>query len=222
MPVLESVNVGARRAIRAKSGFTGIDKVPTPARVEVSAPGPKGSGGSGLAGDVICDTESHGGDDQAVYAYAREDLDWWKSQLRRPLRSGVFGENLTTVGLDLTQARIGDRLRIGDGVVLQVTGPRIPCATFAAWMEEKGWLKTFTRRARPGAYLRVVVGGAIRAGDPVAVEFRPDHEVTVGTVFRALTLEPELLPGLLAASEYLDDELVQRAERRQPFELDAV
>lgn len=222
MPVLESVNVGTPRPIRAKSGVTGIDKVPTAERVAVSAPGPKGAGGSGLAGDAICDTKSHGGDGQAVYAYAREDLDWWQSELHRPLRSGTFGENLTTAGLDLTQARIGDRLRIGDHVVLQVTGPRIPCATFAAWMDEERWLRRFTRRARPGAYFRVVAEGWIRAGDPLVVEFRPEHDVTVGIVFRALTLERELLPGLLAASDYLDDELVERAKKGRPFEIEAV
>ena len=184
-----------------------------------SAPGPKGSGASGLAGDVICDTRHHGGDDQAVYAYAREDLDWWQAELGEPLRSGVFGENLTTVDLDVTEARIGETWRIGDRVVLQVTSPRIPCATFAVWMNRKGWLKAFTRCARPGAYLRVLAAGDIRVADPVVVEFRPNHGVTVGTTFRALTLEPELLQGLLEASEYLDEEIVRRATNREPLVL---
>lgn len=216
---IQSVNVGVARAVRAKSGLTGIDKLPTRGRVAVSAPGPKGSGGSGLAGDVICDVQSHGGDNQAVYAFAREDLDWWQRRLQRTLRSGTFGENLTTLGIDVTEARIGERWRIGDQVVLQVTGPRIPCATFAAWMEEAGWVKTFTRRARPGAYLRVVAPGEIRVADALAVEFRPDHDVTVGMTFRALTLERDLLPRLLAASEYLEEEIIQRAVKRQPFSL---
>lgn len=214
---VQSVNVGVARAIRAKSGVTGIDKLPTPEPVAVSAPGPKGSGGSGLAGDVICDLKSHGGDAQAVYAFAREDLDWWQSQLERPLRSGTFGENLTTRNVDVTGARIGERWRIGDHVVLQVTGPRIPCATFQAWMRQAGWVKIFTRRARPGSYLRVVAPGQIQVDDPVVVEFRPEHEVTVGITFRALTLERDLLPELLAASDYLEEEIVQRAVRRQPF-----
>jgi MOSC domain-containing protein YiiM len=166
---------------------------------------------------VVCDTDNHGGNRQAVYAYAREDLDWWQSELDRPLRSGVFGENLTTVGLDITEARIGETLRVGGRVILQITGPRIPCATFAAWMDEEGWLERFTRRARPGAYLQVVAAGQIRVGDPVMVEFRPDHDVSVGMAFRALTLEPKLLPGLLAAADYLEEEIVERAETRQPF-----
>jgi len=217
MAVVESVNVGVMRSIGAKQGVTGIDKVPTSAAVHVSAPGPGGSGRGGLDGDVICDAEHHGGDAQAVYAYSREDLDWWESELGEPLRSGMFGENLTTSGLDVTAALIGETWRIGEAVVLQVTSPRDPCSVFATWIDHKGWLKSFTRRARPGAYLRVLAGGAIRAGDPVVVEFKPAHTVTVGTIFRALTLEPELCRGVLEASEYLEEEIVRRAERSEPF-----
>lgn len=216
---VQSLNIGVARPVRAKSGRSGIDKLPTSEPVAISAPGPKGSGGSGLAGDVICDVGAHGGDSQAVYACAREDLDWWQSELARPLRSGMFGENLTTIGIDVTGARIGERWRIGDDVVLQVTGPRIPCATFAAWMDEAGWLKTFTRRARPGAYLRVVVPGEVQVSDPVTIEFRPDHDVTVGMSFRALTLDRDLLPDLLRASDYLEDELIQRAVTRRPYSI---
>jgi MOSC domain-containing protein YiiM len=219
MSFVQSVNVGQRGLILAKSGTTGINKVPTAAPVMVSAPGPKGSGAGGLAGDVICDVEHHGGEDQAVYSYAREDLDWWEAELGEPLRSGMFGENVTTAGLVVTDARIGETWRIGEQVVLRVTSPRIPCATFAVWMHRKGWLNAFTRRARPGAYLRVLVGGDIQVTDPVVVEFRPDHDVTVGMTFRALTLEPELLRGLLEASEYLDEEIVRRARSREPMVL---
>lgn len=150
---IESVNVGVARPIRAKSGMTGIDKVPATGAVQVSAPGPKGSGGSGLAGDVICDVVHHGGDGQAIYAFAREDLDWWEEQFDSPLRSGVFGENLTTCDMDVTAARLGETWSVGHDIVLRVTAPRIPCSTFAMWMGHKGWLRSFTRRARPGAYL---------------------------------------------------------------------
>jgi MOSC domain-containing protein YiiM len=219
MAVVQSLNVGVLRQVGAKNGFTGIDKLPTREVVSVSAPGPDRSGVSGLAGDVICDSENHGGDDQALYAYAREDLDWWQAEWGAPIRSGMFGENLTTSGLDITGSLIGERWRVGDGVVLQVTGPRIPCATFAAWVNRKGWLKAFTRCARPGAYLRVLAPGEVRVDDPLVVEFRPNHRVTVGTSFRALTVEPEGLPGLLEAFEYLPGELADRAANRDPFVL---
>lgn len=216
---VQSVNVGIPRPIRAKSGLTGIDKRPTERSVKVFAPGPKGIGGSGVEGDAICDRDNHGGDDQAVYAFAREDLDRWETELREPLRSGVFGENLTTLRLDVTNSRIGETWRIGDELLLQVTGPRIPCATFAAWMRREGWLKMFTTRAQPGAYLRVLVPGSVREGDSVAVEFRPTHDVTIGLAFRALTLEKDLLPRLWPAVEYLDDETIGRVRKREPFEI---
>ena len=96
---------------------------------------------------MICDAKNRGGGSQAVYAYAREDLDWWEAELGEPLRSGRFGENLTMAGLEVTDALIGEIWRVGDSAVLQVTGPRIPCATFVVWMNRKGWLKEFTRRA---------------------------------------------------------------------------
>ena len=219
MGIVQSLNIGARRPVAAKSGWTGIDKLPTTGPVAVRAPGPKGTGAGGLLGDVICDVENHGGDDQALYAYAREDLDWWQRELGEPLRSGSFGENLTTSGIDTTEALIGEQWRIGEHVLLQVTSPRIPCSTFAVWMRDRGWLKTFTRRGVPGAYLRVLAPGDIRAGDPVSIEFRPAHRVTIGVTFRALTLEPDLLGTLLEARDYLADDIIQRARDRQPFNL---
>lgn len=209
-----SVNLAVPRHSPATDpGITGIDKRPATGPVQVAAPGPKGSGRTGLAGDRVFDLPHHGGDDQAVYAYAREDLDAWQAELGRPLNGGVFGENLTTSGLDVTGALVGERWRVGADVLLEVTLPRIPCRTFAHWMDERGWIKRFTEWARPGAYLRVVAPGEISAGDPVGVESRPDHDVTVGVVFRALTTEPELLPRLLAA-ETLPEAVREKVLRR--------
>ncbi len=194
---------------------TGIDKRPTSEPVPVRAPGPMHGGlGSGLVGDTIGDQQFHGGDDQAVYAYAREDLDEWQARLDRPLTNGSFGENLTTAGLAVNDARIGERWQIGDGgPLLEVSRPRIPCRTFAAWLEIGGWVKTFTAQAVPGAYLRVVTPGTLRAGASIEVVSRPAHDVTVALVFRALTLEPELLPSLLPA-DALPDVLKERIQQR--------
>ncbi|WP_275466066.1 MOSC domain-containing protein [Streptomyces noursei] len=204
---LLTVNVGRSLiAPYAAAHGTGIDKRPAPGPVAVAAPGPKGIGGSGLAGDAVLDRVRHGGDDQAVYAYAREDLDDWQRQLDRTLPNGVFGENLTTTGLDVTDARIGERWRIGGELLLEVTSPRVPCRTFQGWLDEPGWVKRFTRAAVPGAYLRVLTPGEIRAGDPVRVEHRPDHDVTVALMFHALTTRRELLPRLLDAGPPLPAE----------------
>ena len=222
MAKVDSVNLGRPRLNPHKEvGWTGIGKQPTDGPVEVRAPGPKSTGlGSGLVGDFIGDGKHHGGDDQAVYAFQREDLDEWERRLGRELPNGFFGENLTTIGLDINNARIGERWRIGDEVVLQVTAPRIPCATFRGWMGEKGWAKIFTAAGRPGAYLKVITPGAIRAGDAIEVIDRPDHDVTVTLLFKATTTERELLPQLLAAEAYLDQETIEMARHRKIFLLD--
>jgi MOSC domain-containing protein YiiM len=219
---VDTVNLGGPRPNPHKdTGWTGIGKQPTLQPVEVRAPGPKTTGlGSGLVGDFIGDGEHHGGDDQAVYAFQREDLDEWERRLGRELPNGFFGENLTTVGLEVNDARIGECWRVGQEVVLQVTAPRIPCATFRGWMGEKGWARIFTAAGRPGSYLSVVIPGTIRAGDPIEVIDRPDHEVTIGLFFRATTTERELLPRLLAAEAYLDQETTEMARQGKLFLLD--
>ncbi|MGC4945978.1 MOSC domain-containing protein [Streptomyces sp. DT224] len=214
-----SVNIGRPRPNPWKGiSATGIDKRPVDGPVAVAAPGPKGTGAVGLAGDRAYDVKHHGGTDQAVYAYAREDLDGWEAELGRPLANGVFGENLTTLGVDVNGALIGERWRIGPDVVLEVSCSRIPCATFQGWLERDGWIKRFTRAALPGAYLRVIEPGEIRSGDRLEIVHRPAHEVTVALEFRAMTLEPELLP-LLAVADALPEEgkeLIRRRTRATP------
>ncbi|MCX3060331.1 MOSC domain-containing protein [Streptomyces beihaiensis] len=211
---LLSLNLGRPKPVEytdQAEGVTGIDKRPVEGPVRVSAPGAKGTGGSGLAGDAVCDKRHHGGDDQAVYAYAREDLDAWERALGRTLPCGVFGENLTTEGVDVTGAKIGERWRVGSDLVLEVTTGRIPCRTFQGHLGEKGWVRRFTRDGASGAYLRVIEPGEIRAGDPIEVVHRPDHEVTVSLVFRAVTTERELLPRVLAAGDALHPEELRAA-----------
>jgi MOSC domain-containing protein YiiM len=213
-PSVLSVNIGKGAAVAAaEAGLTGIDKRPVTGPVAVAAPGPKGIGGSGLAGDEICDLRHHGGNDQAVYAYAREDLDRWQRELGRELHNGVFGENLTTLGIDLGEVRIGERWRVGRGLVLEATSPRIPCNTFAAWLGERGWVRRFTRAATSGVYFRVIEPGEVAAADPVEVVHRPGHEVSAAFLFRALTTEPELRPRVIAAGEALGAPELRKARR---------
>jgi MOSC domain-containing protein YiiM len=172
-----------------------------------------GDGTVGLAGDRVYDVRNHGGTDQAVYAYAREDLDGWATEMGLALRNGVFGENLTTAGVAVNDALIGERWRIGADVILEVSCPRIPCGTFQGWMGRQGWIRRFTQAAQPGAYLRVIEPGDIQSGDPVEIVDRPDHDVTVAMTFRALTLEDDLLPRLLVATA-LPADIIELAGRR--------
>ncbi len=222
MPQVSSVNLGVLASVGSgrRSRPSGIDKRPTVERVEVRAPGSRADGlGSGLVGDQIGDHRHHGGDRQAVYAFAREELDHWEQVLGRRLSDGSFGENVTTAGLPVSDAVIGERWRVGPDVELRVTGPRIPCQTFRAHLGAPGWLRTFTASGRSGAYLEVVRPGTIGAGDPIEVTHRPAHGVRVSDAFRALTLEPEHLPALLAAGADLDAEIRTMAREGRAFNL---
>ncbi|SFQ95112.1 MOSC domain-containing protein YiiM [Lentzea waywayandensis] len=222
MPVVLSLNVAQKTAPadHARVGATGIDKRPVDGPLRVSPPGAKGTAGSGVAGDSIADWNAHGGDYQAVYGYAREDLDWWQSELGTELGAGQFGENLTTQGIDHTNALVGEHWRIGTAL-LEVTGPRIPCRTFAEFLGQRGWVKRFTQAARPGAYFRVLEEGLVGPGDEITVVHRPGHDVTVELFFRAVTTEAALLPRLLAAGDSVPPEVVELVHRRSAVELDS-
>jgi MOSC domain-containing protein YiiM len=162
--------------VRGDLDLTAIDKRGQDGRVPV--------GPLGVMGDDQYDKRHHGGPLQAVYAYASEDAAWWASELGYEITPGRFGENLTTAGLDVTDAVLGERWRIGDdGLVVKVTAPRIPCTTFQGWMDEPHWVKRFTEHGAPGAYLRVMAEGTVGAGDEIEVVHRPDHGVTIGEVF---------------------------------------
>lgn len=156
-------------------GVTAIDKRPVEKRLRVRP--------LGLHGDVQADRKHHGGASKALYAYADEDAQDWAAELDRPIPPGLFGENLRTSGIDVNGAEIGERWRIGDEVVVEVTCPREPCATFQRRMQEPQWVKRFTERGRPGAYLSVVKSGGIGAGDRIEVLSRPGHGVTVASWF---------------------------------------
>jgi MOSC domain-containing protein YiiM len=181
--------------IAAQTARTGIDKHPVDHPVTVRAPGPAKPG---LIGDHIGNGKLHGGDDQAVYAYAREDYDWWETELGRDLRGGCYGENLTTTGVDVNGALIGDIWQIG-ALRLQVSYWRTPCATFQRQMGEPRWVKRFAAANRPGAYLRVLAPGEVRAGDEIKIADRPARSLTVAEAFHIYLNEPESVARLLDA-----------------------
>jgi MOSC domain-containing protein YiiM len=157
-----SVNVADVREveINGKSVRTGIFKLPVDWRVEVRE--------LGLVGDTQVNKRVHGGPEQAVYAYAQEDIRWWEQELGRELGSGFFGENLTLAGVDVTGATPGERWAVGTAL-LEVTKPRAPCSKLGAKAGDRRFIKRFAQAGRPGAYLRVVRTGAVAAGDTVEV-----------------------------------------------------
>jgi len=204
-----SVNVGRPTELR------------TPKRVVLSSivkhpiSGPVTARGVNLEGDEQADKANHGDFSKAVYAYAREDAAWWEEVIGRPLAYAAFGENLSTSKIDLTQARIGDRWRIGT-VELQVTGPRIPCYKLAAVMDDPGFVRRFAQAGRPGAYLSIAREGKLRAGDRIEVVSRPEHGVTVGMVANATLLDPSRLPALEPARGDFTPQLAAWVASRTP------
>ena len=204
---LASVNVGRPSVVGMRRGrpvHSAIGKAPVERRVRVE--------GVNLGGDDQADRRLHGGPDKAVYAYAFEDIAWWAQELDRELGPGAFGENLTTEGVDVSGAVVGERWQVGDAL-LEVAQPRLPCFKLGLKFEDPTMLKRFTLASRPGAYLRIVEEGELGAGDAIEVFGRPDHGVTVALVADAIQLDETLLRDVLAATQ-LPGELYRWLERR--------
>ncbi|MEQ6902986.1 MOSC domain-containing protein [Nocardioides sp. YIM 152588] len=199
MAHLVAVNVGTPREV----GFAGRTSRTAIAKEPVD--GPVRAHRLGLDGDQVANTDVHGGFDQAVYAYASEDLDWWAGELGREIGPGVFGENLTTAGLDLNAAVVGTRWRVG-GALMEVASVRTPCNVFKGWMGDQGyddtqWVRRFTAALRPGPYLRVLEPGEVAADAAIEVESVPEHGITVVDLFVALNLDRARLPELAAIED---------------------
>ena len=191
------MNVGQVRKFEYEGqlGTSSIWKSPVAGRVAVR--------GVNIEGDDQADRSVHGGPDKAVYSYAIEDTRWWEQELGRVMEMGQFGENLTTEGVDLTSALVGERWAIGS-VVLEVSEPRMPCWKLGMKMGDPGFLRQFTQAGRPGTYFRIIEEGDIGAGDEIEVVERPDHDVSVGDIFRIYTRdrgEAERMLGVPQMSE---------------------
>lgn len=201
-----SVNVAEPRELEwlGRRATTSIWKEPVAGRVRVAV--------TNLAGDLQADLRFHGGADKAVYAYAREDYNWWEEELGSPLADGTFGENLTLAGVDVTCAVVGERWRVGSAL-LEVTGPRTPCWKLGARMESAEFPVYFAAAGRPGAYLRVVTQGELGAGDEVELAHRPGHGLAVGAVAKIYHGDRERCAELLRAPQ-LGEEWRAWAEER--------
>ena len=195
---LLSVNVADVREIPRRGSMikTGIWKLPVEGRVAVR--------GVNVDGDTQADLNVHGGEFQALYAYAREDYAWWEEELGRELVPGTFGENLTVEGVDVTGALVGERWRIGTAV-LEVSLPRIPCFKLAHKMEDPQFIKRFAHARRPGTYLRILDEGELGAGDPVEVVSRPAHAVTIGLLNEIKLHDRALASKVVEAKDELPD-----------------
>ena len=211
---VRSVNVGTPREFEyaGRPARSAIWKSPVAERVAAR--------GINLDGDAQADRKAHGGPDKALYAYAREDALWWEPAIGRSLAFGEFGENLTTEGIEVNEALIGERWQIGSAV-LEVSEPRIPCWRLGVRMNDAKFPRRFTEAMRPGTYLRIIVEGDVGAGDEIGVLDRPDHDVTVRDVFRIYTREHDQVERLLSVPRLSDSwkrwaaDLLERSKQRR-------
>jgi MOSC domain-containing protein YiiM len=188
-----SVNVGTSRTVEhnGKEVSTAIWKHPVTGRVAAR--------GVNLDGDDQADRSVHGGIDKAVYAYAREDYEWWSAELgTEALEPGMFGENMTVSGIDLNTAEVGERWRVGSAL-LEVSEPRFPCFKLGIRMGDPKFLKRFATARRPGTYLRIIQEGELGAGDRIEIIDRPGHGVTIGLFAEAYLGDRSRLDELLTA-----------------------
>lgn len=172
-----SVNVGRPRDVvrNGRPAKTAIWKASVPGRIAAT--------GVNLDGDDQADRMAHGGPDKAIYAYASEDYTWWREHLAHPVDHAAFGENLTTAGIDVTGAVIGERWHIGS-TLLEVSEPRVPCWRLNLRMDDSRFIKRFVAAGRPGGYLRIITEGDIGAQDAIEIVAVPAHGLTIGDVGR--------------------------------------
>lgn len=188
------VNVGGVRTVDVgeRTITTAIWKSPVEGRVAVR--------GVNVSGDDQADREVHGGEHKAVYAYAWEDTLWWQRELGRDLEPGNFGENLTLSGVDVAEAVVGERWRVGSAL-LEVSEPRFPCFKLGLRMGDPRFVKRFAAARRTGTYLRIVDEGDVGAGDAIERLARPDHGLTIALFAEAYLGDHALAARLLEAPQ---------------------
>ena len=154
-----SLNVGRPRLLtwKGETFKTGIFKNPVAGRIMLRE--------TNLDGDRQADLSVHGGPNKAVYGYASEHYSYWHAKLpKEELPWGAFGENLTTEGILETKLSMGDRFRLGSGVI-RVTTPRWPCYKLAAKFQSDAMIGHFLRSGHSGFYFAVDDEGEVGAGD---------------------------------------------------------
>ncbi|MBT8113087.1 MAG: MOSC domain-containing protein [Gammaproteobacteria bacterium] len=206
-----SVNVGTPREFEYKNrnAKSAIWKSPVTGRIAAR--------GVNLDGDDQANRVAHGGYDKAVYAYAIEDIAWWEQQVGQTIHYGVFGENVTTHGISVNEALVGERWEVGT-TILEVSEPRIPCWRLGVRMEDKTFPRQFTQALRPGSYLRIIVEGDIGANDEINVIAKPDHDLSVRDVFRIFTHNREEFARILEVEQMSADWKRWATDEKQKIE----
>jgi MOSC domain-containing protein YiiM len=183
-----SLNVGRPREVATPRGpvLTAIWKAPIEGRVALRR--------FNIAGDQQADLRVHGGEQKAVYLYPSEHYAFWRRELPgMEMTPGMFGENLTTEGIDEGEVQIGDRFRVGSAV-LQVSQPRMPCFKLQLRFGRPDMVKRFWLSGRSGIYFSIVEEGELAAGDEMVPVSRMEKGISVGELVK-LYRDPEPDPA---------------------------
>ncbi len=198
------MNVGSLREVvhNGRTSSTGIWKEPVT--------GPVGLRDHAVEGDSIANTENHGGEHKAVYAYSTDDLKWWRSEHGRIVLPGGMGENLTLDGVEASAANVGDRWSIGSAV-LEVAGPRTPCFKLGLRHDDQDIVQEFRKSFRWGAYLRIITEGTVEKGDTVEVTPATGETISLSEIARIYVAEHGRAAELLTV-ERIAPEWIRFAE----------
>ena len=172
------MNVGRPKSVNTPQGpvLTAIWKDPVEGRVPLKR--------FNLQGDQQADLKVHGGENKAVYLYPSEHYPFWRGELPgMDLQAGMFGENLTTEGIDEREVHIGDRFQIGTAV-LQVAQPRMPCFKLALKFGRPDIVRRFWLSGRSGIYFSIVEEGELGKGDEIVPLSRVSDGITIAELVR--------------------------------------
>lgn len=135
---------------------------------------------SGFAGDRVTQ-RYHGGPDAAVCVHLADHYRYWNTEYGLNLGAGEVGENVTLDGIAEDQVCAGDIVRLGTALV-QVSGPRIPCANLARRIGRPDWVKLTIQANRTGFYSRVLEAGMVEAGNKWELVERLNHDGAISSI----------------------------------------
>lgn len=140
----------------------GVPKLPVPeAKITMQ----------GVEGDRQRNRLQHGGPDRAVCVFSLEVIEALQAE-GHPIAPGLSGENLTLAGVDWPRLKLGDRLRVGRNVRLEIMSYTAPCSHNEGWFKDRDFSR-ISQKKHPGwsrVYAKVLAEGIVRPGDPVFVE----------------------------------------------------
>lgn len=175
--VVEELLVGQVRALPG-GATSGIFKTPVDRPLWLSA--------TGFAGDEQADTRHHGGPEKAVHHYPAEHLSFWRHELAgATIGPGVFGENLSTTGLDETKVCVGDTFSVGTAIV-QISQGRKPCWKLDRRFGTRGVARRMQMVGNTGWYYRVLQPGQVRRGDLLALIERTEPDWPISRLLSLL------------------------------------